>query len=163
MFLVWIWSISSLPVASGMPMSTSLSKRPEIMNQDISTRFSYLRCSACSQKSLNINWKHLYKATLEQRDIHKVISPNRLRAGSMLLGLLVAAMTMTWALCFSPSIKVSSWDTMRLSTSPWVWKNTIVTRKNIYSNKNPHSNAKIEHSNFRCAPCSLINCAQDGM
>lgn len=28
MFLVWIWRISNLPVASGMPMSTSLSKRP---------------------------------------------------------------------------------------------------------------------------------------
>lgn len=36
------------------------------------------------------------------------VLPNRLRAGSMLLGLLVAAMTMTWALCFRPSIRVSS-------------------------------------------------------
>lgn len=120
MFLVWIWSISSLPVASGMPMSTSLSKRPEIKSQSISTRCSFLRCSARSQ---NINWKHLCKYLFTEQHLSKVISPNRLRAGSMLLGLLVAAMTMTWALCFSPSIKVSSWDTMRLSTSPWVWKN----------------------------------------
>lgn len=46
--------------------------------------------------------------------------PNRRSAGSMLLGLLVAAMTITCALCFSPSMRVSSWDTMRRSTSPCV-------------------------------------------
>uniref|UniRef100_A0A6B0UY97 Putative conserved secreted protein n=1 Tax=Ixodes ricinus TaxID=34613 RepID=A0A6B0UY97_IXORI len=47
--------------------------------------------------------------------------PKRRRAASMLLGLLVAAMTITWALCFSPSMRVSSWDTMRRSTSPCVF------------------------------------------
>lgn len=47
--------------------------------------------------------------------------PNLLRAGSMLLGLFVAAMTMTWDRCFRPSINVNSWDTIRLSTSPCVW------------------------------------------
>ena len=46
--------------------------------------------------------------------------PNRLSAGSMLLGLLVAAITITCARCFSPSIRVNSWDTMRRSTSPCV-------------------------------------------
>ena len=47
--------------------------------------------------------------------------PNRLRAGSILFGRLVAAMMITWLRCFSPSIRVSSWDTIRRSTSPWVW------------------------------------------
>lgn len=44
--------------------------------------------------------------------------PKRLSAGSMELGLLVAAMTMTWARDLRPSISVSSWDTIRRSTSP---------------------------------------------
>ena len=49
--------------------------------------------------------------------------PNLLSAASILLGLLVAAMTITWDLCFKPSISVKSWDTILLSTSPWVCKN----------------------------------------
>ena len=59
------------PVASGMPMSTSRSNRPNLR-----------------------------------------------RAGSTLLGRLVAAMTITCARCLSPSMSVSSWETIRLSTSP---------------------------------------------
>ena len=52
--------------------------------------------------------------------------PNLRRAGSTLLGLLVAAITMTWDLCFRPSIKVKSWETILLSTSPCVChKNTV--------------------------------------
>ena len=66
--------LSHLPTASGIPMSTSLSNRP-----------------------------------------------NLLRAGSMELGRLVAAMTMTWDLCLRPSINVSNWETIRRSTSPWVF------------------------------------------
>jgi hypothetical protein len=38
----------------------------------------------------------------------------------LLLGRLVAPMTMTCARPLSPSMSVSSWETMRLSTSPWV-------------------------------------------
>lgn len=62
MFLVWIWSISSRPVASGMPMSTSLSKRPEIKSKGISKRCSYLRCSA---RSWNIKWKIFANVSLQ--------------------------------------------------------------------------------------------------
>mmetsp|Transcript_3097 Transcript_3097/g.8451 ORF Transcript_3097/g.8451 Transcript_3097/m.8451 type:complete len:231 (-) Transcript_3097:802-1494(-) len=47
--------------------------------------------------------------------------PNLLNAGSMEFGLLVAPMTMMWLLFFMPSIKVRSWDTILLSTSPWVF------------------------------------------
>ena len=54
-------------------------------------------------------------------------SPNLLRAPSMLLGRLVAAMTMTWALCFSPSIRVSNCETIRLSTSPWVYRDRDIS------------------------------------
>eukprot|EP00001_Collodictyon_triciliatum_P053014 09460_2 len=63
--------ISRRPVGSGMPMSSSRSKRPK-----------------------------------------------RRRAGSMLLGRLVAAMTMIWARDFRPSMRVRSCDTIRRSTSP---------------------------------------------
>ena len=51
------------------------------------------------------------------------ISPNLRRAGSTLLGLFVAAITMTWNRCFKPSIRVKSWDTILRSTSPCVSKN----------------------------------------
>ena len=51
------------------------------------------------------------------------ISPNLRRAGSTLLGLFVAAITMTWDRCFKPSIRVKSWDTILRSTSPCVCKN----------------------------------------
>ena len=51
------------------------------------------------------------------------ISPNLRRAGSTLLGLFVAAITMTWDRCFKPSIRVKSWDTILHSTSPCVCKN----------------------------------------
>mmetsp|Transcript_74076 Transcript_74076/g.130738 ORF Transcript_74076/g.130738 Transcript_74076/m.130738 type:complete len:276 (+) Transcript_74076:1768-2595(+) len=44
--------------------------------------------------------------------------PKRRRAGSMVLGRFVAPMTMTWARDFKPSINVSSWETIRFSTSP---------------------------------------------
>ena len=44
-----------------------------------------------------------------------------LRAGSMELGLLVAAITITWDRCFRPSMRVSSCDTILLSTSPLVF------------------------------------------
>lgn len=81
-FFVWILKISNRPVASGIPMSISLSKRP-----------------------------------------------NRRNAPSMLFGRLVAAITITWELCFMPSINVNSCDTIRLSTSPCVYK----SRKNIIS------------------------------
>ena len=50
------------------------------------------------------------------------ISPNLRRAGSTLLGLFVAAITMTWDRCFKPSIRVKSWDTILRSTSPCVCK-----------------------------------------
>ncbi|KAH3658912.1 hypothetical protein OGATHE_006638 [Ogataea polymorpha] len=73
MFLVWILRTSSLPAASGIPMSTSLSNLP-----------------------------------------------NLLKAGSIELGLLVAAITTTFDLAFIPSIKVKSWETTLLSTSPFV-------------------------------------------
>mmetsp|Transcript_28921 Transcript_28921/g.62302 ORF Transcript_28921/g.62302 Transcript_28921/m.62302 type:complete len:272 (-) Transcript_28921:578-1393(-) len=46
--------------------------------------------------------------------------PKRLRAGSMLLGLFVAPITTVCARPLSPSIKVSSCETMRFSTSPLV-------------------------------------------
>jgi hypothetical protein len=46
------------------------------------------------------------------------LHPQRLRAGARLLGRFVAPMTMTCARDFSPSISVSSCDTMRRSTSP---------------------------------------------
>lgn len=70
MFLVWIWSISSLPVASGMPMSTSLSKRPEIKSQNISTRCSLLRGTACTKRSKHQLVMSMQK-TLEQNDLTK--------------------------------------------------------------------------------------------
>lgn len=73
MFFVWIRRTSRRPVASGIPISISLSNRPK-----------------------------------------------RRSAASMELGLLVAAMTMTWELCFRPSISVNSCETIRRSTSPWV-------------------------------------------
>ncbi|BAS82334.1 Os03g0151850 [Oryza sativa Japonica Group] len=47
--------------------------------------------------------------------------PNLLRAGSILFGRFVAPMTMTWERALSPSIRVNSCETMRLSTSPWVF------------------------------------------
>ena len=47
--------------------------------------------------------------------------PNLLKAGSMELGLLVTAITMTWLLSLRPSRRVSSWDTILLSTSPLVF------------------------------------------
>lgn len=37
----------------------------------------------------------------------------------MVLGRLVAAMTITCERAFMPSIRVSSWETIRFSTSPW--------------------------------------------
>mmetsp|Transcript_2596 Transcript_2596/g.7813 ORF Transcript_2596/g.7813 Transcript_2596/m.7813 type:complete len:376 (+) Transcript_2596:1351-2478(+) len=47
--------------------------------------------------------------------------PKRRRAGSIEFGLLVAAITTTWPLDLSPSIRVRSCDTIRLSTSPCVF------------------------------------------
>mmetsp|Transcript_18874 Transcript_18874/g.42880 ORF Transcript_18874/g.42880 Transcript_18874/m.42880 type:complete len:215 (+) Transcript_18874:1261-1905(+) len=44
--------------------------------------------------------------------------PKRRSAGSITLGRLVAAMTMTCSLGLSPSMSVRSWETMRFSTSP---------------------------------------------
>mmetsp|Transcript_2414 Transcript_2414/g.4917 ORF Transcript_2414/g.4917 Transcript_2414/m.4917 type:complete len:262 (-) Transcript_2414:589-1374(-) len=46
--------------------------------------------------------------------------PKRRKAGSMVLGLLVAPITTTLARALRPSIKVSICDTMRFSTSPLV-------------------------------------------
>mmetsp|Transcript_13821 Transcript_13821/g.28273 ORF Transcript_13821/g.28273 Transcript_13821/m.28273 type:complete len:254 (+) Transcript_13821:1090-1851(+) len=46
--------------------------------------------------------------------------PKRRRAGSMELGLLVAPITTTEARPFMPSIRVSIWETILLSTSPLV-------------------------------------------
>lgn len=74
--------------------------------------------------------------------------PNRRSAGSMLLGLLVAAMTITCALCFSPSMRVSSWDTMRRSTSPCVCGD----RKQRWDQQ-PHK----EHSSQLCIPAGAYN------
>lgn len=54
-------------------------------------------------------------------NIESLYLPNRRRAASILFGLLVAAMTMTWERCLRPSIRVRSWDTILLSTSPWVF------------------------------------------
>lgn len=47
--------------------------------------------------------------------------PNLLKAGSRELGLFVAAITITCPLPFKPSIKVNSWETTLLSTSPWTF------------------------------------------
>mmetsp|Transcript_30127 Transcript_30127/g.84150 ORF Transcript_30127/g.84150 Transcript_30127/m.84150 type:complete len:306 (-) Transcript_30127:812-1729(-) len=47
--------------------------------------------------------------------------PKRRRAGSIELGRFVAPITMTWARLLRPSMRVRSWDTMRFSTSPWVF------------------------------------------
>ena len=44
--------------------------------------------------------------------------PGLLRAGSIAFGIFVAAMTTTFPLDFNPSIRVSNWETTRLSTSP---------------------------------------------
>mmetsp|Transcript_24308 Transcript_24308/g.71400 ORF Transcript_24308/g.71400 Transcript_24308/m.71400 type:complete len:202 (-) Transcript_24308:984-1589(-) len=44
--------------------------------------------------------------------------PKRRRAGSSTLGRFVAAITTTFSVGLSPSIRVSSWLTMRFSTSP---------------------------------------------
>ena len=74
MLRVWILKTSKRPTASGMPMSTSRSKRPK-----------------------------------------------RRKAGSIELGRLVAAIMMVWDRCFIPSIKVKSCETIRRSTSPWVF------------------------------------------
>ena len=47
--------------------------------------------------------------------------PKRRSAGSRTFGRLVAPMTMTWFCGLRPSISVSSCETMRRSTSPWVF------------------------------------------
>ncbi|GMP88859.1 hypothetical protein CsSME_00040688 [Camellia sinensis var. sinensis] len=47
--------------------------------------------------------------------------PNLLKAGSMLFGRFVAPITITWARDFSPSMRVKSCETIRLSTSPCVF------------------------------------------
>lgn len=47
--------------------------------------------------------------------------PNLRRAGSIELGLLVAAITITCPLPLSPSMSVSSWETTLLSTYPWTF------------------------------------------
>jgi len=47
--------------------------------------------------------------------------PNLLKAGSIELGLFVAAITITCPLPFKPSIKVSNCETTLLSTSPWTF------------------------------------------
>mmetsp|Transcript_17400 Transcript_17400/g.55889 ORF Transcript_17400/g.55889 Transcript_17400/m.55889 type:complete len:294 (+) Transcript_17400:973-1854(+) len=47
--------------------------------------------------------------------------PKRRSAASMELGRLVAPITMMCARDLSPSMRVSSWETMRRSTSPWVF------------------------------------------
>ena len=44
---------------------------------------------------------------------------------SHLLGLLVAPMTMTWERAFKPSMRVSSWETIRRSTSPWCQEQSL--------------------------------------
>ena len=54
---------------------------------------------------------------LGQHDEHQV-GKGRAGQGARLFGRLVAPMTMTCARDFSPSISVSSCDTMRRSTSP---------------------------------------------
>ena len=49
------------------------------------------------------------------------IAQIEVQTGSMLLGLFVAAITITCERDFKPSISVRSWDTMRFSTSPLVF------------------------------------------
>ncbi len=148
MFLVWILSISRRPVASGIPMSTSLSNRPAKAKQNVSpivrfffffflfflnnehesadfiqalcalfVLFFWWCCNSTSSVKVMIN---IYPWHSSENKGGKYI-PKRLKAASTLFGLLVAAMTITWDLCFNPSISVSSCDTMRLSTSPCVF------------------------------------------
>lgn len=50
--------------------------------------------------------------------IYRSNLPNLLKAGSIEFGLFVAAITITCPLPFRPSIKVKSWETTLLSTSP---------------------------------------------
>lgn len=85
--------------------------------------------------------------------VHWGIVPNRLRAGSMLLGLLVAAMTMTWARCFRPSMSVRSWDTMRLSTSPCVCTGQ---HKKMNDPKVPFSLCVVDDAVH--ANCKILSC-----
>mmetsp|Transcript_21594 Transcript_21594/g.45065 ORF Transcript_21594/g.45065 Transcript_21594/m.45065 type:complete len:243 (-) Transcript_21594:168-896(-) len=47
--------------------------------------------------------------------------PKRRKAGSIALGRLVAPMTTTEARCFKPSMSVNIWETIRRSTSPFVF------------------------------------------
>lgn len=92
-----------------------------------------ITCARCLRPSMSVSsWETIRLSTspcvYNINFSFSMNSPNLLKAASILFGLLVAAIIITWARCLRPSIKVSNWDTILRSTSPWVYRNTVTNR-----------------------------------
>ena len=76
MFLVWIRRISSRPVASGIPISTSRSNRPNRQVENQAYRTGLRKCTPCTGRK---------RQSTRERVIHQLLDTDRVCTTSKLL------------------------------------------------------------------------------